>query len=311
MPLVGFKTVAAYAPDGVTALALGVVGEVFGGFDFAVCGFRPGPVRTDLGQKLAVEHGVERLLTADLVLSLPGDAFRTPPPEPVRAAFRAACGRGAIVAAHCVGVFGLAASGLLDGRRATTHWRFATELAARYPAVTVSPDELYVDEGRVLTGAGAAAGIDLGLHLVRREHGPARANAIARELVTPPHREGGQAQYIATPVPADGGDERLARVLQWARDRLDQRVSVDELAARALMSRRTFARRFRAATGGSPQAWLRDQRLNLAEDLLVTTDLPIEEVARRTGYGSAALLRERFVERRKISPREYRRTWST
>ncbi|MFI6394604.1 GlxA family transcriptional regulator [Nonomuraea sp. NPDC050540] len=306
----GFATVAAYAPDGVTALGLGVVGELFGGFDFAVCGARPGPVRTDLGLRLPVEHGLERLAAADLVLSLPGDAFRTPPPEAVADAFRAAHERGAIVAAHCVGVFGLAAAGLLDGRRATTHWRFAEELAARHPGVRITADELYVDEGRVLTGAGAAAGIDLGLHLIRREHGPARANAIAREMVTPPHREGGQAQYVSAPVPADGEDERLAGVLGWARGHLDRRLSIDELAARALMSRRTFARRFKAATGGSPHAWLQAQRLDLAEELLVTTTLPIEEIARRTGYGSAALLRERFVDRRKVSPRAYRRTWS-
>lgn len=305
-----FTSVAAYVPDGVTGLGLGIVGEVFSGFEFALCGERAGPVRTDLGLRLPVEHGVERLATADVVLALPGDRFRDEPPARVLEAFRSAHERGAIVASHCVGAFVLAAAGLLDGRAATTHWRFAGELAGRFPRVEVRAGALYVDEGQVVTGAGAAAGIDLCLHLVRREHGAARANAIARDLVTPPHRDGGQAQYVEVPVPEDGEDRRLAEVLAWARDNLDRRISIDELAARALMSRRTFVRRFKAATGSSPHAWVQAQRLSLAEELLETTELPIEEVARRVGYGSAALLRERFVARRNVSPREYRRTWS-
>ncbi|SPL88742.1 Transcriptional regulator, AraC family [[Actinomadura] parvosata subsp. kistnae] len=206
-------------------------------------------------------------------------------------------------------MFELAAAGLLDGLEATTHWRYAGELAARHPAVRVRPDALYLDHGSVATGAGAAAGLDLCLHLLRREHGAALANRVARDLVTPPHRAGGQAQYISTPMPGDGDDGRLTEVIAWARANLDRRVPVTEPAARALMSRRTFARAFKSATGASPHAWLLAQRLDRAEHLLETTDLPIEEVARRVGYGSATVLRERFVAGRGVAPRDYRRAF--
>lgn len=197
-----------------------------------------------------------------------------------------------------------------DGRRATTHWRFAGLLAERHPAVTVDPDALYVDEGPVVTGAGAAAGFGLCLHLLRREHGAATANAVARDLVLPSHRDGGQAQYLATPAPADSQDERLADVLAWAREHLDRPLPVAELARRALMSRRSFARRFAASTGTTPHAWLLGLRLSRAEELLETTDLPVEEVARAVGFGSAAVLRARFVRRRGVPPRTYRRAFS-
>ena len=197
-----------------------------------------------------------------------------------------------------------------NGLAATTHWQFADELAARHPAVRVRPEALYVDEGTVLTGAGAAAGIDLYLHLVRREHGAAVANSIARGLVVPPHRDGGQRQYIESAVAADGQDRRLAEVIAWARQNLSRRVGVEELAGRALMSRRSFARRFRAATGTTPHAWLVAQRLSLAEELLESTRLSVEEIARRVGFGSAAALRERFGEHRGVAPRDYRRTFA-
>ncbi|GAA2810364.1 helix-turn-helix domain-containing protein [Kitasatospora sp. CM 4170] len=312
-----FTTVAAYAPPGVGMLAVGVVAEVFSGvapglprFDFALCTDRPGRVPTDLGVPLTVDHGLDRLAAADLVLALPWADFRTPPPAAVLDALAAAHERGAVVAAHCVGAFALAAAGLLAGRRATTHWRFAGLLASRHPDVAVDPDALYVDEGRVVTGAGAAAGFDLCLHLLRREYGAAAANTVARDLVLPPHRDGGQAQYLAAPVPEDCEDERLAGVLAWAREHLDQPLPVAELAQRALMSRRTFARRFSAATGSTPHAWLLGLRLGRAEELLETTDLPIEEVARLVGYGSAAVLREQFVRRRGVPPRSYRRAFT-
>lgn len=315
-PIVGFvptfRSVAAYAPQGATGLGLGVVNEIFSrpAFDFAICTDRPGPLRTDLGLPLQVEHGLDRLATADLVLSLPGVDFRAQLPAPVLEALRAAYERGALVAAHCVGVFLPAAAGLLDGLEVTTHWRFADDLATRHPNVTVRPQSLYIDQGRIVTGAGAAAGIDLCLYLLRREYGAATANEIARDLVTAPHREGGQQQFLATPVPEDGDDERLAGVLTWARANLASRIPVHELAARALMSPRSFARRFKAATGTTPHAWLLAQRLNLAEELLETTELPVEEVARRVGYGSAAVLREQFVLRRGIPPRDYRRAFT-
>ncbi|MFJ6797024.1 GlxA family transcriptional regulator [Streptomyces sp. NPDC091268] len=298
-------------------LAVGIVSEVFAprgqglpAFDFALCTDRPGPVPTDVGVPVTIDHGLDRLAAADLVIALPWADFRTPPAPAVLAAFAAAYERGALVAGHCVGAFALAAAGLLDGRRATTHWRFAELLARRHPAVGVEPDALYVDEGRIATGAGAAAGFDLCVHLLRREYGAAVANAVARDMVLPSHRDGGQAQYLAAPVPEDGRDDRLAEVLAWARAHLDEPLPVAELARRAMMSKRSFARRFAAATGTTPHAWLRDLRLSTAEELLETTDLPVEEIAHRVGYGSAAVLRERFVHRRGVPPRSYRRSFS-
>ncbi|MEV4116923.1 helix-turn-helix domain-containing protein [Nonomuraea sp. NPDC049695] len=311
----GFQRIVAYAPSGVTALALGIVGGVFGGgsdrpaFETVVCSERPGDLRTDLGLPLRVEHGLAALSDADLVLVLPGDAFRAEPGAAVLDALCGAHAAGAVVAAHCTGVFLLAAAGLLDGLEATTHWQFADELTARYPAVRVRPDALYIDHGSVATGAGAAAGLDLCLHLLRREYGAGLANRVARGLVTPPHRDGGQAQYISAPMPGDGDDMRLTEVIAWARANLDRRIPVAELAARALMSRRTFARAFKSATGASPHAWLLAQRLDRAEQLLETTDLSIEEVARRVGYGSATVLREQFTARRGVAPRNYRRAF--
>ncbi|MER5198378.1 GlxA family transcriptional regulator [Streptomyces sp. NPDC002755] len=299
-------------------LAVGIVTEVFGphgptlpGFDLALCTDRPGPVPTDFGVPLTVTHGLDRLASADLVIALPGAGFRTPPAPAVLDALSAAHERGALVAAHCVGAFALAAAGLLDGRRATTHWRFAELLADRHPDVTVEPDALYIDEGRIITGAGAAAGFDLCLHLLRREYGASMANAVARDVVLPSHRDGGQAQYLAAPVPEDCRDERLAEVLAWARENLHQPLPVAELARRAVMSKRSFARRFTAATGTTPHAWLRSLRLSSAEEFLETTDLPVEEIARRVGYGSAAVLREQFVRRRGVPPRSYRRSFTT
>jgi transcriptional regulator GlxA family with amidase domain len=243
-------------------------------------------------------------------LILPGVEYRVDSSDPVLPALRAAHDRGAAIAAHCVGTFALAAAGLVDGLRVTTHWQFADELAACHPEATVQQEALYIDEGTIITGAGAAAGMDMCLHLIRREHGAGLANKIARGLVIPPHRDGGQAQYVSTPVPSDSDDQRLAAVLAWARAHLSHPISVDLLAARALMSRRSFARHFRLATGTSPHAWLRNQRLSLAEELLETTNLSIEQIADRVGYRSAAVLREQFVLRRGVSPSDYRRTFS-
>ncbi|QIP86702.1 helix-turn-helix domain-containing protein [Streptomyces sp. Tu 2975] len=312
-----FVTVAAYASHGVGMLGVGIVSEVFDArgpdlprFDFALCTGRPGRVRTDVGLPVMVEHGLDRLAAADLVIALPWADFRTPPAPAVLEALTAAHERGALVAGHCVGAFALAAAGLLDGRRATTHWRFAGLLAERHPDVTVEPDALYIDEGRIATGAGAAAGFDLCLHLLRREYGAATANAIARDLVLPSHRDGGQAQYLATPAPADCDDDRLADVVAWAREHLHEPLPVAELARRALMSRRSFARRFAASTGTTPHAWLLGLRLGRAEELLETTGLPVEEIARLVGFGSAAVLRAQFVRRRGVPPRSYRRSFT-
>jgi transcriptional regulator GlxA family with amidase domain len=312
-----FLTVAAYAPPRVGLLSAGIVAEVFdtrGGdlprFDFALCTERPGRLPTDSGPPVFAEHGLERLVEADVVIALSWADFRVPPSDAVLEALAAASGRGALVVSTCVGAFALAAAGLLDGRRATTHWRFAELLARRHPEVTVSADALYVDEGPVVTGAGAAAAFDLCLHLIRREHGAAAANAVARDLVLPSHRDGGQAQYLAAPVPQDTEDERLAEVLAWARQNLHLPLPVTELARRALMSRRTFARRFTAATGTTPHAWLLGLRLSRAEELLETTDLPVEEIARQVGYAGAAVLRAQFVRRRGVPPRTYRRAFT-
>ncbi|MGI5271594.1 GlxA family transcriptional regulator [Nonomuraea sp. CA-218870] len=315
-----FRSIAAYATQGVSAFSLGLVGKVFadrtrlGGpaFEFFVCAERPGDVRTDLGLPLKVEFGLDHLARADLIIVIPADDYvgaDAPPPGLVEA-MRAAHERGAIVASFCSGSFVLAAAGLLDGRRATTHWSLADDLAARHPAVSVIPEVLYVDEGSIVSGAGAAAGIDLCLHLLRREHGAAIANVIAREIVVAPHRDGGQAQYIPAPVPAKGDDERVAGVLDWARQNLDKPLSVNELAAQAHMSPRTFARRFRMATGTTPHAWLRTQRLDRAEELLEVTDLQVQQVAHRVGFASVSVLRELFIQRRGVSPRAYRRAFS-
>jgi transcriptional regulator GlxA family with amidase domain len=312
-----FVTVAAYAPHGVGVLGVGIVSEVFDArgpdlprFDFALCTDRPGRIRSDVGLPIMVEHGLDRLAAADLVIALPWADFRTPPGPAVLEALAGAHERGALVAGHCVGAFVLAAAGLLDGRRATTHWRFAGLLADRHPDVTVEPDALYIDEGRIATGAGAAAGFDLCLHLLRREYGAATANAIARDLVLPSHRDGGQAQYLATPAPEDCDDDRLADVLAWAREHLHEPLHVAELARRSLMSRRSFARRFAASTGTTPHAWLLGLRISRAEELLETTDLPVEEIARLVGFRSAAVLRAQFVRRRGVPPRSYRRSFT-
>ncbi len=308
------------AGDGVLgAFGVGVAAEVFGydyrrfglpRFDFAVVTDRPGIVRTDTGLALYVEHGLDRLAVSDIVLVTAWEKLSAPVPQSVADALRAVHARGGQLVSHCTGAFVLAAAGLLDGKRATTHWRYAGELAARYPQVDVDPRVLYVDEGTVITGAGTASGVDALLHLVRREWGAAAANALAREMVVPPHRDGGQAQYIDAPV-ARCEDDLLGVVLDWARAHLAEDISVEALARRALMSPRSFARRFRATTGTTPHAWLLAQRLLAAESLLEETDAPVEEIARLVGFGTAAGLRDQFTRRRGVSPRTYRQTFRT
>lgn len=314
-----FRSVAAYAPTRIGSFTLGAISEVFGfdrtrrgipAFDFAVCTHRPGPLRTDSGLTVLVEHGLDRLATADLVFVMPWEDDDPEPPTEVHEALRSAYDRGAILASQCTGAFVLAAAGLLAGRRATTHWRWTAAFRARFPEVTLQPEVLYVDEGRILTSAGVAAGLDLCLYLLRREHGAGVATAVARDMVVPPYRDGGQAQYVAVPVPISCDDERLAAVIGWAREHLHQRLTVEGLATRAVMSPRSFARHFKAVTGTTPHAWLLSERLHRAEDLLETADLPIEDVARRAGFGTAAALREQFVRRRGVPPRDYRRTFA-
>jgi transcriptional regulator GlxA family with amidase domain len=204
----------------------------------------------------------------------------------------------------------LAHAGLLDGRRATTHWMYSRQFAEMFPRVRLDPGVLYVDEGSILTSAGTAAGIDLCLHMVRSDHGAAVANLYARRMVVPPHRDGGQAQFVEAPVPAAAGDGRLEDTMEWALRHLNRPLTVDELAARASMSPRTFARRFRAAAGTTPLRWLLLQRIAAAQRLLETTDLAIDCVAEESGLGSAANLRLHFRRERRTSPSAYRRTFS-
>jgi len=301
----------------VGSFGVGVAAEVFGydrrpmglpRFDFALVAQRPGVLRTDTGMALLVEHGLDRLAASDIVMITAWELFDVTPPAELVDALRAAHARGATIVSHCTGAFVLASAGLLDGKRASTHWKYADELAARFPQVQVDAAVLYVDNGQVITGAGTAAGVDTLLHLVRREWGAAAANALAREMVVPPHRDGGQAQFIDTPV-ARCEDDLLGVVLEWARAHLAEEISVELLARRALMSPRSFARRFKATTGTTPHAWLLGQRLAAAETLLEDTDAPVEEIARLVGFGTAAGLREQFTRRRGVSPRAYRQTF--
>jgi transcriptional regulator GlxA family with amidase domain len=314
------QDVVAIVAHGAAAFELGVVCEVFGldrsadglpKYDFAVAAVTPGPIPTSSGFTLNVEHGLERVAQADLVVIPAWYDVRERPPEPMLQAIRDAVDRGARILSVCSGAFVLAAAGILDGRRAATHWRYASTLAQMYPQVEVDPDVLYVEDGPVLTSAGTAAGIDACLHLVRVTEGSRVANAIARRMVVPPHREGGQAQFIETPVPRQrSAGEGLPEVLDWARRRLADPPTVDEMAARARMSPRTFARRFRETTGATPHAWLLQQRVQRAQELLEDTELAVEIIARDCGFAGGAGLREHFVRLRGVSPQAYRRTFS-
>ena len=312
------EDVVAVVWDGVGAFGLGVASEVFGddrtadglpGYRFDIATENPGVVRTYAGFSLVVEHGLERLETADLVIVLGWEDVDALPSEALCEALRAAVARGATVMSHCTGAFVVAAAGLLDGRRCTTHWKYAEELARRYPLAQVEPGVLYVEDGQIISSAGTAAGIDTCLHMLRREHGAAVANEIARRMVVPPHREGGQAQYVQVPVPAVDDSSRLRQALVWAQENLGEPISVELMARRSLMSPRSFARHFRAATGTTPHAWLLSQRLQRAQHLLESSDLSVDEVAQRCGFGAATTLRGHFASRFGTSPQAYRKTF--
>jgi transcriptional regulator GlxA family with amidase domain len=273
-----------------------------------VCAPAAGPVATTSGFPLEAPRGLDALAEADTIL-VPGfDPTEWPLDDAVLDALRAAHARGARVGSICTGAFALAAAGLLDGRRATTHWRYAERLAQAYPAVRVEPNVLYVDEGSILTSAGVAAGIDLCLHLVRRDHGAETANEVARQTVVAPHRSGGQAQFIERPV-APRDEAGLAATRAWALERLEQPLTVARLAAHAHCSERTFARRFRAETGTTPLQWLLEQRIAHARRLLEASDLPVETVAQDCGFGSAVALRQHFRRATATTPSAYRRTF--
>jgi transcriptional regulator GlxA family with amidase domain len=305
--------VTALALPHVVAFDLAVPAQVFGRpeeglYDFEACGVRSGNVPTTTGFAVHVERGLEALAEADTIL-VPGFAPVTaPPPTPVVEALLAAHARGARVGSICTGAFALAHTGLLDGRRATTHWAYAEDLAERHPAVEVDASVLYVDEGDVVTSAGVAAGIDLCLHLVRRDHGVEAANAIARRIVVAPHRDGGQAQFVDAPLPATD-DRSLAPTRAWVLGHLHQPLTVADMARHAGFSERTFARRFRAETGTTPLQWLLRQRVLHARRLLEATDLPVEDVAGRAGFGTATSLRSHFRRATATTPLAYRRTF--
>ncbi|MCT2582787.1 helix-turn-helix domain-containing protein [Actinophytocola gossypii] len=313
------ETVAVVLMDDVTPFEFGVLCEVFGidrtedgvpRVDFLVCGEEPGmPLRTSVGARLTPEYGLDAVARADLV-AVTGVKLRDEDQYPVAVleVLRAAVARGATVLSVCSGAFVLGAAGLLDGRRCTTHWRYVDQLAERHPDALLDPDVLFVDDGNVITSAGTAAGIDACLHLVRREQGSAAANAIARRMVVPPQRDGGQRQYIELPIPECTADS-LSPVLAWMLDNLAIDHTVAALAGRARMSERTFARRFVAETGTTPHRWLTMQRVLHARRLLEDTRLPVEDIAARCGFGSAALLRHHFNRVVGVAPKDYRRTF--
>lgn len=305
--------VAALAYDGLCTFEFGIVVELFGiprpelpeWYDFTVCSVDQGPLRAAGGIRVTPGAGLGVLRRADTII-IPGwrDAEEKPPRELV-AALLAAHRRGARLVSICSGVFVLAATGLLDGRRATTHWRYARSLARQYPKLKVEPDVLYIDEGDVLTSAGSAAGMDLALHIIRRDFGARVANQVARRLVMPPHREGGQAQFVPAPV---GYEERpwLARLFEWAQRHVPEDLPLARLAREAHMSTRTLSRRFSETAGMSPASWVIGLRVAKAKDLLETSKRPIERIAIDCGFGSAPTLRHHFRQRVGMSPTSYR-----
>ncbi|MBK1662482.1 transcriptional regulator FtrA [Paracraurococcus ruber] len=309
------RLVVALAYDGLCTFEFGVAVEVFGlerpemgpgWYRFAVAALEPSPLRAAGGVRVMADGGAALLAAAGTILVPGWRGAAEPVPPAIAAALRAAHDRGARVLSLCSGVFVLAAAGLLEGRRATTHWRYLDALRAAHPGITLVPDVLYVDEGSVLTAAGSAAGIDLCLHLVRRDFGPAAANSVARRLVVPPHREGGQAQFIPRPVPVEREGVRLGPLLDRMRARLDAPQPLEALAREAGMSLRTFIRRFRETTGMPPGEWLLRQRLDRARELLEQGQGALEDVAASVGFGSAAVLRLHFRRRFGTSPGAYR-----
>jgi AraC family transcriptional regulator, transcriptional activator FtrA len=309
--------VALAVSDGVPIFELGAPCTIFGSdrsdvtgtdwYTLKVCS--PARARVDQWFRASTPYTYDDLITADTVI-VPAchDAALTPPPDLVRAV-RSAANRGARVASICTGAFVLAAAGLLDGRRAATHWVHAPTLAERYPLITVDPDPLYIDDGDVLTSAGKSAGIDLCLHIVRKDYGAHTANQIARRLIAPPHREGHQRQYVEPASPPTRNDD-LSDAMNWALAHLDEALTVEQLARRAHISVRTLHRHFVRRTGAKPLEWLNAQRIRRAQQLLETTDIPVERIAAACGFGSAAALRRHFSNTFNTTPDAYRRTFS-
>lgn len=308
------------AYDGLCTFEFGIAYEVFGltrpemgegWYRYSVCGVEPGPLRAAGGLTVSVDRGLDVLDEADLIIVPGWRAIDAPVPAALVEALRAANRRGARIVSLCSGVAVLAASGLLDGRRATTHWRYVAAIAARYPDIRFDADVLYMDEGSLLTAAGSAAGIDLCLHVVRGDFGTEAANSVARRLVLPPHREGGQAQFIHAPVPQEREGVRLGPLIEWMRQRLNEEQSISLLAAKAGMSQRTFQRRFESTTGHSVGEWLLMERLRHARQLLERPGgVSLDDIAEASGFGTLATMRHHFRKRLGTSPGAYRRTFA-
>ena len=309
--------VAVLAYDGLSMFELAVTWEVFGPgpgewldipwYELVVCSESP-TVRFENGMLVPVPSRLGAARRADTVVLLPADDPASVP-EAVLDVVRQAHARGARIVSLCTGAFVLARTGLLDGRRAVTHWDECDQFAAQYPTVTLDPGVLYVDEGDILTSAGVAASIDLCLYIVRCDLGADVATELARQLVVPPHREGGQAQYINHPIPKTAGSDPMTGTLTWMSEHLDRDLSIPELADRAAMSPRSFARHFVATTGATPYQWLLRQRIHEAQRLLERTDLPVEVITERVGLGNPANLRKHFRRQLDTSPQNYRRTF--
>ncbi|MBB3223927.1 transcriptional regulator FtrA [Pseudoduganella umbonata] len=308
--------VVALAYDGLCTFEFGCTVELFAldrpelgvdWYDFQVCAVERGPIRAAGGITVQARYAPGLLKKADTIV-IPGwrDADEAPPPALV-AALRAAHARGARLCSICSGVFVLAAAGVLDGQRATTHWRYAARLAQRHPAIVVEPDALYIDNGQVITSAGSAAGLDMLLHLVRRDYGARVGNMVAQRLVVAPHREGGQAQFLPRPMPADEAG-RLAKLMDWLRRHPGQAHTVASMADRAAMSARTLQRQFRDTTGMGPVEWLTRERVALAKELL-ESPLPLTQVAERAGFGSEETLRHHFRRLAATTPGAYRKAF--
>ena len=312
------RKVCVLAFDGMPLFEFSIAVEIFGlerpemgadWYQFQVVRFDDGPARSTAGIHILAPSPIEALEDAETVI-IPGWPILKPVPARLTELLLRAHARGARILTICSGVVVLAASGLLKGRRATTHWQYTAHMLAHYPDIEIVPDVLYVDEGQILTSAGSAAGIDLCLHLIRRDFGPEAANKVARRLVIPPHRDGGQAQYIERAVPSDYESDRLGPLLDHMRKSLHAEHRVPDLARRAGMSERTFLRRFAEATGTTPAKWLLRMRLNEARDHLEASDISIEQVAERTGFGTTTNLRHHFREQLNTTPTAYRQTFS-
>ncbi|MCK7595819.1 transcriptional regulator FtrA [Microbulbifer sp. CAU 1566] len=309
-------TVALLAYDGLCTFEFGVAVEVFGlprpemraWYDFQVCAIEPGPLRATGAIQVLADGGLDDLKRASTIVVPGWKGAGVPVPGELRQALLDAHAAGARLVSICSGVFVLAATGLLNGRSATTHWRYAQQLAETYPDIRVQPDVLYVDEGDLLTSAGSAAGLDLCLHIVRRDFGARIANQVARRLVIPPHRDGGQAQFVEAPLPQKRAE--ISALFDWIRRNLHRELTIETIAERANMSTRTLIRRFHDTVGCAPKQWILRERINRARNLLESGSQSIDRIATESGFRSAENLRHHFREQLQTSPAAYRRRFA-